>query len=46
MAIQVINIGTNANDGTGTTLRDAFDIVNDNFTELYAGGTTALSYKA
>ena len=34
-AKQVINIGTTANDGTGSTLRDAFDICNDNFTELY-----------
>ena len=36
MAKQVINIGTTANDGTGTPIRDAFDIVNDNFTELYS----------
>ena len=35
MAKQVINIGTAANDGTGDPLRDAFDKVNDNFTELY-----------
>jgi len=35
MAKQVINIGTNANDGTGDPIRDAFDKVNDNFTELY-----------
>ena len=35
MAKQTINIGTTANDGTGSTLRDAFDICNDNFTELY-----------
>ena len=36
MAKQVINIGTNANDGTGDPLRSAFDKVNDNFTELYS----------
>jgi hypothetical protein len=36
MAKQVINIGTTANDGTGDPLRDAFDKVNDNFTELYS----------
>lgn len=36
MAKQVINIGTNANDGTGSPLRTAFDICNDNFTELYS----------
>ena len=37
MAKQTINIGTSANDGTGSTLRAAFDITNDNFTELYDG---------
>jgi len=36
MAKQTINIGTVANDGTGDTVRDAFDKVNDNFTELYS----------
>lgn len=36
MAQQIINIGTIANDGTGTPLRDSFDICNNNFTELYA----------
>jgi hypothetical protein len=35
MAKQVINIGAVANDGTGDTLRAAFDKVNDNFTEAY-----------
>jgi hypothetical protein len=35
MAQQTISIGTTANDGTGDTLRDAFDKANDNFTELY-----------
>ena len=35
MAQQLVNIGTVANDGTGDTLRDAFDITNENFTELY-----------
>jgi hypothetical protein len=35
MAKQVIFLGTVANDGTGTPLRDAMDIVNDNFTEVY-----------
>jgi len=41
MAIQIINIGTNPNDGTGDDLRTAFDKVNDNFTELLAvGGET------
>lgn len=36
MAKQVINIGSTANDGTGDPIRDAFDKVNDNFTELYS----------
>ena len=35
MAQQLVNIGTIANDGTGDTLRDAFDKTNDNFTEVY-----------
>lgn len=35
MAQQTIEIGLVANDGTGDPLRDAFDKVNDNFTELY-----------
>ena len=35
MAKQSINIGTIANDGTGTNLREGGDIVNDNFNEIY-----------
>jgi len=35
MAQQSINLGTVANDGTGDSLRVAFDKCNDNFTELY-----------
>jgi len=35
MAKQVINIGTNPNDNTGDSIRDAFDKTNDNFTDLY-----------
>jgi len=38
MAQQLINIGTDANDGTGDSLRAAFDKANDNFNELYAAG--------
>lgn len=38
MAQQLINIGTTANDGTGDSLRAAFDKANDNFNELYAAG--------
>lgn len=42
MAQQIINIGTTANDRTGDPLRDAYDKINDNFTELYneLGGTS------
>lgn len=48
MARQIIDIGTTENDGTGDTVRDAFDKSNDNFLELhnrpyvigfFAGGT-------
>lgn len=35
MAKQTINIGSNANDGTGDPLRTAFNKINENFTELY-----------
>lgn len=35
MAKQTINIGSAANDGTGTPLRQAFDFINDNFNEVY-----------
>ena len=38
MAKQTINIGASANDGTGDSLRSAFDKVNDNFNELYGAG--------
>lgn len=38
MARQNINVGTNANDATGDTLRVAFGKVNNNFVELYASG--------
>ena len=37
MAKQTVDIGTYANDGTGDSLRTAFDKINDNFTELYDG---------
>ena len=36
MAKQTIAIGTIANDGTGDTLRNSFDKVNDNFDEVYS----------
>jgi len=40
MARQNINLGTSPNDGSGDTLRSAFDKVNDNFIEVYASGPT------
>ena len=43
MTKQTINIGTIQNDGTGSTLRDAGDLINDNFNEIYTAigdGTT------
>ena len=40
MAQQLIDIGTTPNDGTGDQLRDAFDKVNDNDTELYGSVAT------
>lgn len=36
MAKQTINIGTNANSKDGDIIRDAFNKVNQNFTELYS----------
>jgi len=38
-AKQIIDIGITANDGTGSPLRSAFDMCNDNFTELYSDDT-------
>jgi len=35
MANQIVNIGTVSNDGTGDTIRNSFDKVNDNFDEVY-----------
>ena len=44
MAKQVILLGTTANDGTGTPLRGAGGMVNDNFTEVYDGLATKIGY--
>lgn len=47
MTMQTINVGATANDGTGDTLRDAGDKINDNFTELYAAiAASGASWKA
>ena len=35
MTQQSISLGSSANDGTGDTLRDAGQKINENFTELY-----------
>ena len=35
MAKQIINIGSSADDGTGTTIRAGGDLINDNFNEIY-----------
>lgn len=43
MAQQIINIGTEADDGTGDDLRTAFDKANDNFGEVYDAITGAVS---
>jgi hypothetical protein len=37
MTQQIIDIGAAPNDGTGDTIREAFEKVNENFTDLYAG---------
>ena len=50
MAKQTINIGSSANDGTGTTIRAGGDLINDNFNEIYTelgdGSTLAISSKS
>ena len=45
MAKQTINVGTSADDGTGSTIRAGGQIVNANFDEIYAtfGDSTNLS---
>ena len=45
MAKQIINIGTNPNDGTGDQLRTAFDKVNSNTEELYQSGPVGSNLK-
>jgi hypothetical protein len=42
MTKQIINIGSNPDDGTGDTLRTSFGKVNDNFTEVYNTAAHAL----
>ena len=38
MTQQIIDIGAAANDGTGEPLRDAFNAVNENFTQIWTSG--------
>lgn len=40
--LEVINVGTAANDGTGDPLRTAFEKVNNNFANLWATGYNTL----
>ena len=48
MAKQTINIGSAANDGTGSSLRAGGDLINDNFNEIYTafgdGSTLSSGY--
>ena len=50
MAKQTIDIGSSANDGTGTTIRAGGDLINDNFNEIYTelgdGTTLGLAAKS
>ena len=41
MSQQIIDIGTGAGAGDGDELRQAFDKVNENFTEIYSGNVAA-----
>jgi len=45
MAKQTISLGTTANDGTGSSLRVGGDMINDNFTEVYAFQTELTTAK-
>lgn len=43
MAKQLINLGSTANDGSGDTLRQTAEKINDNFTELYDNQSSFIS---
>ena len=43
MAKKTINVGTQANDGSGDPLRTAFQKINDNFDELFGDGSTVIT---
>jgi hypothetical protein len=38
MAQEIINVGESANDGSGESLRSAFQAVNNNFTQIWSAG--------
>ena len=42
MAIQNINIGTSANDGTGNSLKNSFIKTEANFLDEYIGSTDSI----
>ena len=46
MGKQTINVGTTANDGTGSTIRAGGQIVNNNFNDIYTvfGDGSTLSF--
>ena len=47
MAYQSLGVGTNANDGSGDTLRAGGAKINDNFVEVYTKfGDASPAYKA
>ena len=46
MAKKSINVGSQANDGSGDPLRTAFKKINDNFDELFGDGSTVLTLTA
>ena len=45
MTQQIIDVGANANDGTGEPLRNAFTAVNDNFTQVWEAGPVGTNVK-
>jgi hypothetical protein len=45
MTQQIIDVGANANDGTGEPLREAFTAVNDNFTQIWTAGPVGSQVK-
>jgi hypothetical protein len=46
MTKQTVNIGSNANDGSGDNLRTAFRKINDNFAELYGDDSSSDTFSS